>query len=175
MAGRLAAAWGLLGVAALLAAAVFRLGNVAMAGLDYELEWQHWVLLVVNAGFMAYSEGVKGFQQAFSPRVAARVRYLRDNPGLVRGLFAPLFLMCFFDAPRRRLLVTYLLTSGIILILLFRLLPQPWRGVMDFGVVVGLAWGLVATLAISVRALSAERFAIDPELGPDDVPARVNP
>ncbi|MBT8446427.1 MAG: hypothetical protein KJO38_04710, partial [Gammaproteobacteria bacterium] len=62
-----------------------------------------------------------------------------------------------------------------VLILLFRLLPQPWRGVMDFGVVVGLLWGLVATLTISIRALSTDQFSVDPELGPDAVPARVSP
>ena len=102
MPGRVAAAWGLAGVIALLAMAVLRLGKVALAGLDYPLGWQHWSLLVVNTAFMAYSEGVKGFQRAFSPRLAARARYLRDNPDLLRGLLAPLFLMCFFDAPRRR-------------------------------------------------------------------------
>ncbi|NNM01620.1 MAG: hypothetical protein HKO62_12780, partial [Gammaproteobacteria bacterium] len=92
MLGRLAAAWGLSGVIGLLAMAVLRLADVAMAGLDYDLGWQHWGLLIVNACFMAYSEGIKGFQQAFSPRVAARARYLRDNPDVLRGLLAPFFL-----------------------------------------------------------------------------------
>ena len=37
------------------------------------------------------------------------------------------------------------------LILLFEnVVPQPWRGILDFGVIVGLVWGLVALLILFV-------------------------
>ena len=119
-----------------------------LEAFHFGLEWYHWLVGVVNVIFMAYCEGYKGFQQAFSPRVAARARYLEERPHWLRTLLAPLFVMGFFHATKRRLIVTYSLTIGIvILILLFRQLPQPWHGVLDAGVVIGLAWGSIATLA----------------------------
>ncbi|MCS7471425.1 hypothetical protein NZK35_32665 [Stieleria sp. ICT_E10.1] len=32
------------------------------------------------------------------------------------------------------------------IVVLFRFIPQPWRGILDFGVIIGLSWGIVATL-----------------------------
>jgi hypothetical protein len=129
------------------------------------LGWHHWTLMLACVVFMAYSEGYKGFQLGFSPRVAARALYLRDHPTPMRSLAAPLFCMGFFHAQRRRLVISYSLTLAIIaLIFLVRLLPQPWRGILDAGVVVGLAWGLVALLAFAVRALGSGDFNYSPEV-----------
>lgn len=113
---------------------------------------------------MAWYEGYRGFQLQFSPRFAARAAalYRQATPG--QALLAPLILMCFLQAPRRRLVVAYLLAVGVaVLVVLYRTLPQPWRGVLDAGVVIGLAWGVIATVWITCYAL---RFGtvVDAEL-----------
>jgi hypothetical protein len=56
-------------------------------------------------------------------------------------------------------------TAGIIvLIILVRLLPQPWRGMVDAGVVVGLAWGMISLILFGLQALGGERFDYSPEV-----------
>jgi hypothetical protein len=45
-------------------------------------------------------------------------------------------------------------------------LPQPWRGIVDLGVVIGLAWGLVALGVFTVQAFSG-RLNHAPEVPPD--------
>jgi hypothetical protein len=114
---------------------------------------------------MAYAEGYRGFQKAFSPRVAARALYLKKNPCLLHVLLAPFFCMGFFHASRRRKITSFSVTSGIIvLILLVRLLPQPWRGIIDAGVVVGLAWGLISLIIFSYQAFTQKEFKYSPEV-----------
>jgi len=163
--GLVSALWGLLGVSVLLGGAVVRLAPWALEALRMDLAWHHWSLMLVCVVFMAYSEGYKGFQCGFSPMVAARARYLREHPTLVRAVAAPLFCMGFFHAQRRRLIISHSLTLGIIvLIFLIKLLPQPWRGIVDAGVVVGLAWGLVALLIFAVQGLRSADYDYSPEV-----------
>jgi uncharacterized membrane protein YedE/YeeE len=45
-----------------------------------------------------------------------------------------------------------------------RLLSQPWRGIIDGGVVVGLAWGLVSLVIFGYQAFTAEDFPFSPEV-----------
>jgi hypothetical protein len=45
-----------------------------------------------------------------------------------------------------------------------RLLAQPWRGIIDGGVVVGLAWGLVSLVVFGFQALTADEFPYAPEV-----------
>jgi hypothetical protein len=114
---------------------------------------------------MAYVEGYRAFQQGFSPRVAARARHLRDHPILLHAVLAPLFCMAYFHAQRKRQITSLSVTAGIIiLVLLVRLLSQPWRGIIDGGVVVGLAWGLVSLVVFGYQALTADRFPYSPEV-----------
>ena len=49
-------------------------------------------------------------------------------------------------------------------------LGQPWRGILDAGVVVGLTWGSAAVLLFAVRAFQTRR-----ELVPAEVPAVAGP
>ena len=50
--------------------------------------------------------------------------------------------MGYIYSTKKRKVVSFLLTSAIIiLVLLVRLLPQPWRGIIDAGVVLGLCLG----------------------------------
>lgn len=163
--GKLAAYWGITGFFLLLGFAVYRLTPVALQALNSELNWLHWLVFIANLLFMAYFEGYRGFQQAYSPRLAARARYLSQHSTPLRILLAPLFCMGYFDAPKRRLIATWILTAMIItLIILFRQLPQPWRGIMDAGVVVGLSWGIVVTLLFCQQALHNDYFPHSPEV-----------
>jgi hypothetical protein len=52
--------------------------------------------------------------------------------------------MSFFGASRRGLTLAWgLLICIVALVLLVHQLGQPWRGIVDGGVVVGLAWGAI--------------------------------
>jgi hypothetical protein len=163
--GILGAAWGLAGVFLLLGSAVYRLSGVAIAALSSDFLWYHWVFLLLCVLFMAYTEGYRAFQQKFSPRVAARAKYLKNHPNAFHALFGPFFCMGFFHSTKKRKITSISVTAGIIvLILLVRLLPQPWRGIIDLGVVVGLAWGLISLFVFSFRAFTSDRFDYSPEV-----------
>lgn len=156
--GLLGAAWGLAGCTGLLVFAVYRLAGVVVAGVEFPWGWQHVAVAGINALFMAWSEGWRGFQQSFSPRVAARLKWLRDHPSNGRVVLAPLFAMGYFGAARERLIGVYALTAGIVvLIVVVHLLPQPWRAALDIGVVIGLTWGIVSTLVCTWRAFTPVR------------------
>lgn len=134
-----------------------------VAGLEHPWAWQHVAVAVANAVFMAWSEGWRGFQQSFSPRVAARLEWLRNNPSAARVALSPLFAMGYFGATRERLIGIYALTAGIVvLIVVVHVLPQPWRAALDIGVVIGLSWGIVSTLACAWRVFNGGRVAVAP-------------
>ncbi len=161
--------WGLGGILVLLVYSVVRLAGFAIAMFAYDLLWYHWLALVLVIVFMAYSEGYRGFQQAFAPRVAARAKYLSEHPNLLHIVLAPLFCMGFFYIHRRRQIAIIALTVGIILlILLIRRLDQPWRGIVDAGVVVGLGWGTTSIGVFGLQALTSNAFRYSPEV-PEEV------
>jgi len=138
-------AWGVGGVVLLLLFAVLRLSPMALELSSYNLEQIHWLMLAVSILYMAYAEGYKGFHLAFAPRVVARASYLSANPRLLHILFAPIFCMGYIHATRRRKLLSFGLTSMIIcFVLIVRMLPQPWRGIVDAGVVTGLMFGIAS-------------------------------
>ena len=163
--GLFAAAWGALGLCALLICAIVRLGFVVVSG--FEAAWQPWHVAVAlaNAAFMAWSEGYRGFQLGFSPRSAARVKWLRHNPNLVRTVLAPLFVMGYFNAPPRRLVAVWALTAAIVVaIVVIHALAQPLRAALDIGVVLGLTWGLASFLISLKRAFAASGYPTSPQV-----------
>ncbi|GBD98224.1 hypothetical protein BMS3Abin07_00232 [bacterium BMS3Abin07] len=165
MIGAIGVVWGVAGILLLLGSAVYRLSARAAAAMSYDFTWYHWVALGLILVFMIYGEGYRGFQQRFSPRAAARAKYLKDHPSLLRSLLAPLFCMGYFHATRRRKIVSISLTTGIIiLILLVHLIHQPWRGIIDVGVVAGLIWGIVSFLIFSIMAFVSKGFKYSPEV-----------
>lgn len=154
----LIATWGVALVVGLLASAVFRL-------LPYAVEvWRdalmtpgQQALFVGFVLFNAYAEGYRGFQRRFSPRVVARAFHLGRDPRPLHVLLALPFCMSLFHAQRRQRIVGWALLvilSGVII--LVRQLPQPWRGIIDGGVVVGLGWGIVSVLVLWVRGLRGD-------------------
>lgn len=165
MIGTLGALWGAVGVTLLLTSAIFRLTPIVLDALSQQLMWYHLVALVGNIFYMAYAEGYVAFQKNFSPRVIARAKYLQSHPKITHAIFAPLFCMGYFHATKKRKIVSISVTIGvIILIVLVRLLKQPWRGIVDAGVVVGLAWGVVSILVSAVQAFVLQDFDYSPEV-----------
>lgn len=139
--------WGIAGVVLLLASAVVRLTPYVLELSSYSLSILQQALLAGFVLFMLYSEGWKGFHLNFSPRVVARADGLSQAPTMLLTLLAPLVCMGFLHATRKRRLISLILTSAIILlVLLVRLLPQPWRGIVDAGVVAGLGFGILSIL-----------------------------
>ena len=162
---RIAAIWGIGGFIFLLVYAVIRLFPRSVEAFDFSFTWYHWLVFALNIIFMAYSEGYKGFQVSYSPRVAARAKYLSDYAKPYQSILAPLFCMGFFDAPKRRRISAVLLTIMIVIfVILVQRLPQPWRGIVDAGVVVGLTWGIVATMIYVIKAFADDQFNHDPEV-----------
>lgn len=160
------AAWGVLGVTFLFLQALVRLAPLAQQPLiDGSLQPLTWLLYVGWVAFMAYTEGYRTFQLKYAPRVVARAVHLAKNPKPLFVALAPLYCMSLFHASRRRLLSSWSILIGIaLLVILVRKLDQPWRGIVDGGVVVGLGWGVVALLVHFARALSGQNLCASPDL-----------
>lgn len=156
----LGAFWGSAGVAAVLVYAAFRLATYAADAMMAGLTTLEWLLLIANCLFMAWAEGYRGFQLRFSPRVAARALHVYEHPTRARLWFAPLFCAGYFGATARLKRNVWIGTALIVLaVLLFNRVPQPWRGILDAGVVVGLAWGTVSLL-VAAGATWRQRRAL---------------
>jgi hypothetical protein len=161
----LSALWGVFGVSAFLLFAIFRISENMLQILDYRLTLYHWLALIVTVIFMAYSEGYRGFQQGFSPRVAARVLYLSKKATWLTGALAPFFCMGYFGTTRRRQLTSLIVTLMILLlVIIVRQMPQPWRAIVDAGVVVGLIWGITSLLVYVWMAFNQSNFPHSPEI-----------
>ena len=153
------ASWGIAGVIAVVGRAVVSLTPIAIEPIRAgQLGSWHWVVLVTWVAMNAYAEGVVGFHRKFSPRTVDRALYLGRNPTWGRVLLAPAFCMGLFHAPRKVLIVSRSLVIGIVLLVVtIRQLAQPWRGIIDAGVVVGLALGLLSLSYLFVRAVLTKR------------------
>lgn len=156
--------WGLAGVFFLLGFAVYRLVPRAIEAVEMGLSTWQWTILTLWTMFMAVAEGYGGFQKRFSPRTAARARYLREQPSTMRVLLAPLFCMGYFHATRRVQIISISLTAAIVaMIILISFCSQPWRGIIDFGVVVGLAWGMISLAGFAWKSLTGSEFKYSPD------------
>lgn len=166
----LAAYWGVLGVLALVGNAIWRLTPNAIEPIrDGSLTWWHWIVWAVWVAWMLVSEGYKGFQKQFAPRVAARAMYLARHPRPHAVVLAPLFCMGLFHATRKRLIVSWAVLLGIVtLVIIVRQLAQPWRGIIDAGVVIGLAYGVVCVLWFFGRALAGHPSPVPPDVPEHD-------
>ncbi|MBT5922125.1 MAG: hypothetical protein HOH29_00190 [Cellvibrionales bacterium] len=163
--GAIASGWGIIGFYSLVTFAMVRLSVYTVEAFAQPFTLLQWFVLMVSLVFMAYSEGYKGFQKSYSPRFAARVHYLSSQANGLQLLLAPLFCMGFFNAPKRRIISSVLLSSMIVtFVLLFKLVPQPWRGILDAGVVLGLIWGLITTAICCYQAFMTSKPIVDPEV-----------
>lgn len=137
----------------LLVQAIHRLGGLALEAHRMPLTTMQLGVSALWIGMNAYLEGYRAFQQRFSPRVVARAVHLARNPRPLFVVFAPLYCMAFFHASRRARTVAWATTAMVIgFIVLLRQVPQPWRGIVDGGVVVALVWGALAIVFHFYRA-----------------------
>lgn len=163
--GILGVIWGVIGFGLLLGSAIFRL-----SGRIFEVEYghlhtMHILFLVGFTLFMLLTEGYGGFHQRLSPRFASRAKRLLDKPKFFHVLFAPFFCIGYFHATKRRIISSFSLTLMIILlIVLVSHMAQPWRGLLDIGVVSGLLFGIVSLVVTIFNVLILGREAADPEL-----------
>jgi hypothetical protein len=122
--GLVGASWAVLGISALLLGGVFSMGPYAL-----ELRWSE-LSGFQRAGslgfliFMVFGKGYMGFYRGFAPRAARRVRELAESPGLLRSWG--------------------LMVAVASIVPVVRNLPDPWRGIVDAGVVAGLSVGLLS-------------------------------
>lgn len=150
----------------LLSFAIYRLAPMALALGDIQLSLVHWLSLAFSVCYMAYAEGYRGFHLAFAPRVVVRARFLRNNPRLAHIILAPLFCMGYLYATRKRKILSYSLTAMIIcFVVIARMLPQPWRGILDAGVVVGLCLGIISILYFLIlTSRNPDAISVSPEV-----------
>jgi hypothetical protein len=162
-------AWGLGGVAVFLGQGITRLAGRSLEAIDAGLTTTQWIAMILWIAFMAHAEGLRGFHRRFSPRVVARAIALGEHATPLRIALAPAFCMSYFHATRRGLVVAWSVSLGIIgLVMVVSQLSQPWRGIVDAGVVVGLAIGEVSLLWYALRALRGQRPPMDPNLPEED-------
>jgi len=158
LSARVGALWGIIGVALILGDAIARVWPYTRDAVRDGLSAPQWITAVLWVTVMIVAEGYRGFQQRFAPRVAARAVHLRHHGRGIDLLLAPLYCIGYFHAPRRLLITAWSLTAGItLLIVAVHAVAQPWRGIIDGGVLAGLTYGLVATVALTVRAFRPAR------------------
>ena len=159
-------AWAILGVLALLCQAIFRLAPLAWEPVrDGTLTPLLWVFYVGWGVMNLYLEGYKGFQKKFVPRVLARAHHIALYPKSAPLLLAPAYAMAFFGATRRARIAAWAVTGAVLVaILIVRALPQPYRGIIDVGVVLGLGWGTLVLIVGAARRLLGTAPTGDPEV-----------
>ncbi|HUH04514.1 MAG TPA: hypothetical protein VML75_21105 [Kofleriaceae bacterium] len=164
------AAWGVLGFGAILVQAIVGLAPLAWEPIaERSLSSVQIGLYIGWVGWMWYAEGYRAFQRQLCPRLVARALHLARNPVAHRVALAPLFCMGLFHATRRRLVLAWAVLLGIVgLVIAVRQLSQPWRGLVDGGVVVGLGWGLGALLVTFGLAIAGREPTVSPELPHED-------
>lgn len=159
------AMWGVLGVVTVLVSAIVRLTPLAIEPLQSGMTPLQWALYVGWSAFNLYAEGYKGFQRAFVPRAVARAFYVARHPRPLHVALAPVFCMGLFFASRKRLMLSWGLVVGVTgLVTLVRGLPQPWRGIVDAGVVLGLSYGTVALVAAVAAVLRGRPITVSPQV-----------
>jgi hypothetical protein len=159
------AVWGVGGIVAFVVHALRRMTGYGFAAYEYPFEWTHWVLLWTWVPAMIWAEGYRGFHLSFSPMVAARAKYLAEHPRPLHVLLAPVFCLGLIHATRSRFIRSASLTAGIIaVVLLVRRFPQPWRGIIDLGVIMGLSIGVISMIIWAHRAFTDETFDRSPDV-----------
>lgn len=157
--------WGVFQVVLMLANALRRILPVAIEPLiRKDILPVHWVMYVVWSLYMAYAEGYKGFQLKFSPLVVHRAFSLCDNPSVINYILAGPYCMGLFGASRKRMIVSWSITAGVFaLILAVKHLPYPYRSIVDGGVLVGLTYGTLSILLLTIKALMGGKVDAPPE------------
>lgn len=161
----LIAGWGALGVVGVLVSAIVRLTPMALDPLSTGMTTLQWLLYIGWSLINLYAEGYRGFQRSFVPRVVARSFYVARHRRPLHVALAPIFCMGLFFASRRRLIASWSIVIGVsALVALVRGLEQPWRGIVDAGVVIGLAYGTASLVASFAAALAGRPIVVSPQV-----------
>eukprot|EP01038_Epipyxis_sp_PR26KG_P013183 gene13183-17665_t len=147
--------WAIFQVISILANAVRRLVPIAIQPIiQKDVLPFHWILYVGWIGFMVYTEGYKAFQLKFSPMVVDRAFNLSSNPSIINYALAGPYSMGLFGAPKKRMIVSWCVTIGVFaLVKIVKLLPYPYRSIIDAGVVAGLSYGSISICVLGIKAL----------------------
>ncbi|CAN5643213.1 hypothetical protein BH23PAT1_BH23PAT1_4680 [soil metagenome] len=155
--------WALAGISMLFLAAIGRMAPHALEAYRSNLSALELAILLSWSVFMIITEGYMGFQKRFAPRVAARATYLLNRPKVIDIALAPLFCMGYFHAPKKRVIIIWSFTFAIVLlVVVVRQISQPWRGIIDTGVIIGLSYGLVSIYYFLGRALVTKGIHVSP-------------
>jgi len=159
------AIWGILGVTLILGSAIVRVYPHMADALSLGLSPLQWVVLFLWSMFMLLAEGYRGFQKLFSPRVAARTWHLVNHGRPIDLILAPLYCIGYFHATRKRIITSWSLTVVItFIVVIVRYLPQPWRGIIDSGVILGLFYGLIWVYLFTFQSFMKRSYITDPEV-----------
>jgi hypothetical protein len=152
------ATWGVVGTLGLIAEAVARLGLVVWDAISSgSMTTAAWVAAGLWVTANVYLEGYRGFHLRFAPRAVARALRLGREGSALSMFLAPLVCAGLIHATRRRLVASWGLVGGIVaLVVMVRGLVQPWRAVVDAGVVVALVVGSASLVVMLVRGLRGE-------------------
>ncbi len=147
--------WAIVQVVSVLLNALKRLYPIAAQPfIQKDMLPLHWVLYVSWTLYMLYAEGYKGFQLKFAPLVVSRAFSLSQNLTIINCLFAGPYSMGLFGASRKRMIVSWAITIGVFaLVILVKMLPYPYRSIIDAGVVAGLSYGTLSILVIAAKTL----------------------
>jgi hypothetical protein len=140
-----ASAWAVVGVAATLVMAVYRLGLRTRTLLETDLAPHAWWLLGASTLLFAYGEGYRALHLRFVPAVIARAAELTPmvKVTLRIRLLAPLYALGIVQSDRTARMRAWLSIALIgLAVVVVRQLPEPWRGIIDASVTVALAIGL---------------------------------
>lgn len=151
------ALWGIFGVVFLLLNGVHRVLPHALEPLRSagSIPWWQLGLYLFSIAFNAYMEGYRGFHLRVAPRVVSRAHELTRHARLIDVILAPLYCGSFYGAPTRKLIIRYTLFFFIVgVIIAMHYVPQPWRGIVDAGVTVGLGIGAFSIVWTYFRSLS---------------------
>lgn len=158
--------WAISGVTLLLVQAQLRLGSIAWEALSSTALTP--LQIGTCGGWIvsnAYLEGYRGFHRRFVPRVVARAHHLAKNPGFFPPVLGPVFAMAYVHATKRAQYAAWGITAAVLIaIFLVRQLDQPWRGIIDAGVVVGLFLGTVSLLLAALQRMLGREPAGNPDL-----------
>jgi len=163
--------WSVCGVAAYLGYGVKKVVPVVLGGC-VGMSPRQWALLAATLLFFGYVEGYRGFQKGFAPRVVSRAWVVsqgsvdgRPAPPVWHKLVAPIFCIGYIHGSRKRVIASWTVTTAVFLVVVgVKRLANPYRAIIDAGVIVGLAWGVVSVLAIFLRSIAKGR---PPRFDPD--------
>ncbi len=161
-----AALWGIFGFVLILSQAIIRLAPLAWEPIaNHQLASWQWGLFAGSILFNGFFEGYKAFQLQVAPRVMARASHLSTHPKPWHVALAPLFCMALFHASKKRLIVSWIVYAGIVILVIgVKQLSQPWRGIVDAGVVVGLSWGIIAIVVSFIAIVRGGPLKASPDL-----------